>query len=152
MQTAMGSTWLDEHLRDFDDNLDARGFGAEVETAREMRRSYLVKQGIIEKSQHRLRQADLETLKARDLDDAGAFLSEKMGKAYAGAPQKGRVEGIYRESIDRASGRFAVIERAKDFSLVPWRDVLERNRGKSVSGLVRPDGVSWRLTKGRGIS
>jgi len=152
MQTAMGSTWLDEHLRDFDDNLDARGFGAEVETARAVRRNYLIKQGIIEKSQHRLRQADLDTFKARDLDDAGAFLSEKMGKAYAGAPQKGRVEGIYRESIDRASGRFAVIERAKDFSLVHWRDVLERNRGKSVSGLVRPDGVSWRLTKGRGIS
>ena len=152
MQTAMGSTWLDEHLRDIDDNLDARGFGAEVETARAARRNYLIKQGIIEKALHRLRQTDLDTLKARDLDDAGAFLSEKMGKAYAGAPQKGRIDGVYRESIDRASGRFAVIERAKDFSLVPWRDIIERNRGKSVSGLVRPDRVSWRLTKGRGIS
>ena len=144
----MGSTWLDEHLRDFDDNLDARGFGAEVETARAARRNYLIKQGIIEKAQHRLRQTDLEALKARDLDDAGAFLSDKLGKTYAGAPQKGHIDGVYRESIDRSSGKFAVIERAKDFSLVPWRDVLERNRGKEVSGLMRADGVSWRVMKG----
>ena len=72
-----------------------------------------------------------------------------MGKAYTVAPAKGRIKGICRESIDYASGRFAVIERAKDFSLVLWRDVLERTRGKAVSGLIRADGVSWRLTKGR---
>ena len=111
-----------------------------------------MKQRIIDKAQHRLRQADLDTLKARDLDDAGAFLSEKMGKAYTVAPAKGRIEGICRKSIDYASGRFAVIERAKDFSLVLWRDVLERNRGKAVSGLIPSDGVFWCLTKGRSIA
>ena len=75
-----------------------------------------------------------------------------MGKAYTVAPAKDRIEGIYRESIDCTSGRFAVIERAKDFSLVPWRDLLERNRGKAVSGLIPSDGVSWRLTKGHSIT
>jgi hypothetical protein len=32
--------------------------------------------------------------------------------------------------------RFAIIERAQDFTLVPWRPVLERAKGQSVSGIV----------------
>ena len=152
MKTAIGATWLDEHLRDFDDDVHARGFGAEVETARSVRRNFLMKQGVIAKDQHRLTQDNLDALKSRDLEDAGAMVTKSLQKDYRPAPDKGRVEGIYREAIDRPSGRFAVIERAKDFTLVPWRDVMERNRGKAVSGLVRADGVSWRLTKGRGIS
>ena len=111
-----------------------------------------MKQGVIAKDQHRLTQDNLDALKSRDIEDAGAMVAKSLQKDYRPAPDKGRVEGIYREAIDRPSGRFAVIERAKDFTLVPWRDVLERNRGKSVSGLVRPDVLSWRLTKGRGIT
>jgi hypothetical protein len=45
-----------------------------------------------------------------------------------------RIEGIYRRHVDLASGRFAVIEKSREFTLVLWRPVLERNLGKSVSG------------------
>ena len=152
MKTAMGATWLNEHLRDFDDESEARGFGSEVETARAVRRNFLMKQGFIEKEQRRLTQSTLDALQARDLKDAADTLAVELGKDYKPAPTKGRIEGIYVRDIERPSGRFALIERARDFSMVPWRDVLERNRGKVVSGLIRPDGVSWHLTKGRGIS
>lgn len=152
MKTAMGATWLDEQLRDVDDDPSARGFGSDVETARAVRRNYLMKKGIIAKTQHRLSQANLDKLRKMDLEEAGAHLTQAIGKPYRRAPERGRINGIYRESVDRPSGRFAVIERAKDFSLVPWRNVLERNKGKAVSGLIHADGVSWRLTKGRGIS
>ena len=63
-----------------------------------------------------------------------------------------RIEGTYREAITRPSGKYAIIERAKDFSLVPWRDVLERNRGKAVSGIMRGNTISWTLNTGREIS
>ena len=49
------------------------------------------------------------------------------------------------------SGRFALIERARDFTLVPWRDDLERHVGKPLSGIMR-DGRSINRTIGRGRS
>ena len=45
--------------------------------------------------------------------------------------------------------RYAVIEWAKDVTLAPWRDVLERNLGKPVSGMVRGQSISWTLTRGK---
>ncbi|WP_454887686.1 DUF3363 domain-containing protein [Sphingomonas oryzagri] len=36
------------------------------------------------------------------------------------------------EGADVASGRFAVIERSRDFTLVPWRQVLEARAEKPV--------------------
>jgi hypothetical protein len=56
---------------------------------------------------------------------------------------------VYRLRIDLVSGRFAMIERSRDFTLVPWRQVLERQVGKSVSGLVPSDGTSWSIGRGR---
>ena len=50
------------------------------------------------------------------------------------------------------SGRFAVIERARDFTLAPWRDVLEPRRGQAVMGVMREAGVNWRFGKTRGPS
>jgi hypothetical protein len=49
------------------------------------------------------------------------------------------------------SGRFALIERAHDFALVPWRPVLERARGQVVSGNVGGEGISWSIGIKRGI-
>lgn len=38
---------------------------------------------------------------------------------------------------------------SRDFTLVPWRDVLERNIGKAASGIMRPNGISWQFGRGR---
>ncbi|KDA04220.1 DUF3363 domain-containing protein, partial [Hyphomonas oceanitis] len=50
------------------------------------------------------------------------------------------------------SGKFAVIERQRDFTIVPWRQVLEQRRGMAVSGVVRGGRVSWALGRGIGIA
>ena len=47
------------------------------------------------------------------------------------------------------SGKLALIERARDFTLVPWRPVLDRQIGKGVTGIIRSDGVSWSFGRGR---
>ena len=51
--------------------------------------------------------------------------------------------------------RYALIEKSREFSLVPWRPVLDRAVGKSVSGVMRGEGISWTIgtrTRGLGIS
>jgi hypothetical protein len=50
------------------------------------------------------------------------------------------------------SGRFALIERTQEFSLVPWRPVLERARGQSVTGVVGGEGISWSVGIKRGLA
>jgi Protein of unknown function (DUF3363) len=58
-------------------------------------------------------------------------------------------EGVYRRSLNLACGRYAVIEKSREFTLVPWRPVLERNLGKQVSGIVRGETISWTLGRQR---
>jgi len=55
------------------------------------------------------------------------------------------VRGSYRRAITLASGKFAVIQRNDHFTLVPWRDILERYRGREVVGIARGMAVSWQL-------
>jgi len=61
------------------------------------------------------------------------------------------VRGAYRRSIALASGRFAVIERSQEFTLVPWRPALERARGRSISGILGDQGLSFSIGKRRGL-
>lgn len=67
----------------------------------------------------------------------------ELGLSYVETKSGERVEGVYRQRVDLASGRFAVIEKAREFTLVPWRPVLERHLSKQVSGIARGDSNSW---------
>ena len=153
LDTAMGATWLDKELMGgtVKSNASLRGFGAEIEQAKLQRRAFLFKSGILNSKNERLNRSHLAELERRDLADAGRELSREYGKPYAAAPADGRIKGIYDKPIDRPSGKYAVIERAKDFTLVPWRDVLERQKGKAVSGLILGENTSWHFGKSRQI-
>ena len=61
------------------------------------------------------------------------------------------VSGIYRRSVQLASGRFAMVGDGFGFSLVPWKPVVEPRLGQSVAGVVRGASVSWDLSRQRGI-
>lgn len=61
------------------------------------------------------------------------------------------VRGTYRRSVVLASDRFAVIEHTQEFTLVPWRPALERARGRSVSGILGDQGLSFSIGKRRGL-
>ena len=43
------------------------------------------------------------------------------------------------------------VEKSREFTLVPWRPILERHVGKSVSGIMRGDEISWSFGRGRGV-
>lgn len=152
MRSVIGATWLDKQMLDTEAKSQPQGFGADAAEASHIRREFLVRQGLLKSAAHPITPDILDRLQARDLNKAGERLSQELGKPYRAAPEQGRIKGTYRSAIDRPSGRFAIIEQSKEFTLVPWRDVLARQRGKAVSGLIRNGGVSWRFGKTRGIS
>jgi type IV secretory pathway VirD2 relaxase len=150
---AEGATWLDRELVAGEPlPLRDNGFGREVGEALARRRQWLIEQELAREEQTgTIYHANmLGILRRRDLATTGAQLSKEMGLDFDEARAGQRIEGIYRRPVELVSGKFALIERSRDFTLVPWRLVLERNAGQHVSGVLRADGVSWTLGRERG--
>ena len=145
-------TWLDRELASGQSSA-ARdgGFGREVRAALAARRQWLIEQHLADGDGQafRLRRGALESLRRRELEDAGDWLSKELGKRFEPARIDERVDGIIARRVDLESGPQALVERSRDFTLVPWRDVLERNMGKAASGIMRADGISWQFGRGR---
>jgi hypothetical protein len=93
----------------------------------------------------------LQTLERRELAEVGTRITRETGLDYAEIKPGDRVGGTYRRMLTLNSGRFALIERARDFSLVPWRPVLERVKGQNVVGVVGGEGISWSIGVRRGL-
>jgi type IV secretory pathway VirD2 relaxase len=152
LTNADAATWLDHDLAAID-RLAIRdaGFGGEVRAALEARRHWLIKQelGDGEGAAFRLRNGALATLQRRELLRVAGELSGELGKSFVEAKPGGAVEGKIARRIDLTSGRFALIEKSREFTLVPWRPVLEKQIGKQASGIMRADGVNWRFGRGR---
>jgi type IV secretory pathway VirD2 relaxase len=151
---AGGATWLDRQLVGRDAaQLAATGFGQEVRAALDARIDHLAGQGLARHSAGRVIFARdlLQTLRQRELAATAAQVAARTG-LEAAASGEASVSGIYRQRLSLASGRFAVIEGAMGFTLVPWRPELERHLGRQVEGLRRPDGrIDWSFTRSRGL-
>lgn len=149
---ADGATWLDRELvAEAPEPLREGGFGHEVRDALARRRQWLIERELARDEQDRTiyRANMLGILRQRELTRIAGQLSGELGLNYFEVRQGGRVEGVYRRSVELASGRFAVIERSREFTLVPWRPVLERGLGKPVSGVARGDTISWTIGRQR---
>jgi type IV secretory pathway VirD2 relaxase len=146
-----GATWLDRTLTsgggtEFRD----AGFGHETQAALARRRQWLMEQGLAEAIGERTSYQPnmLAALARRELAKAAREIARDSGLAYVEAGKK--VEGVYRRSVDLASGRYAMIEKSREFTLVPWRPVLDRQLGKAVTGIGRGDTISWSVGRQRG--
>lgn len=149
---AEAATWIDRELVAADRTpLRDAGFGHEARDAQARRRQWLVAQGFAEEGDGgtTYRTGMIAALQRRELARVGAQLSRELGMPFAEAEPGARVSGIYRRPIDTMSGRFAVVEKSREFTLVPWRPVLDHHIGKSVSGILRSDGISWSFGRGR---
>jgi type IV secretory pathway VirD2 relaxase len=150
---ATGATWLDRELiADAPEPLRDAGFGGEARQALALRRQWLIDQGLARQDQDQTiyRAGLLTRLQRRDLIAAAEGLARETGLNFSEARSGRRIEGVYRRSVDLASGRFAVIERSRDFTLAPWKRALEGQEGRAVSGVLREAGVSWTIGRGRG--
>ena len=151
---AEGATWLDRQLLSKSpEALREAGFGGEVKNAIERRRQWLMAQGLAREAAGRTiyERHLLQTLRQREVRTAAAKLSRELGKSFAETSDGDEVVGRYRRPVRLVSGKFAVIEKSREFSLVPWRHALERHRGKVVGGVMRGSSVSFDFTRMRGI-
>jgi type IV secretory pathway VirD2 relaxase len=147
---ALGATWLDEQLTKQSAPQSVIGFGATVQSALDDRKMFLVEHGLAERrGQGIVIAADLlSTLRTKELESVGRTIEVDTGLVYRPTPDGHRVTGTYRRSLTLASGRFAVLENGVEFSLVPWRPVIESRLGQSMSVVVRGPTASWDISRG----
>ncbi|MBN9505369.1 MAG: DUF3363 domain-containing protein [Altererythrobacter sp.] len=152
--TAPGATWLDRQLVAREPAATGSGFGAEIRDAMTARAEHLAGEGLARRQGQRWVFARdlLNTLRARELDDAAHAIADRTGLAHRPSAPGEHVTGLYRERVTLASGRFAMIEEGLGFQLVPWRPALEQQLGSPVAGTMTPGGgVDWTFGRQRGL-
>lgn len=150
-----GATWLDRRLVGAGaSDLSASGFGEQVREAMERRRETLIDRG------DAIRQADgrtayrrnlIATLQEREVARAGEELAAKKALPFRVADDGETVTGKFTGTAQLSSGKFAIVEKSHEFTLVPWRPVIDRQLGREVSGVVQGGSVSWQLGRQRGL-
>jgi type IV secretory pathway VirD2 relaxase len=154
---AEGATWLDkELLGKSQEKLAQSGFGSEVAAAIARRRQWLVTQGLGTINSANTFQPQprmLEQLRQRDLRQASQILSKELGLTHAQLVEGEKISGAFNRSVDLVSGKFAVIQKSMEFTLVPWRPELEQFRGKPLSGTANSQGINWdwNVKRGQGL-
>jgi type IV secretory pathway VirD2 relaxase len=149
---AEAATWLDKELvASFPEPLREAGFGRDAREAQARRRQWLIAEQLAEEQNGRTvyRRNMLAALQRRELIRVAGQLSHELGKPFADVMPNEPVEGRLVRAIEMNSGRHALVERSRDFTLVPWRPVLERHIGKNVSGIMRASGINWTFGRQR---
>jgi hypothetical protein len=132
--------------------LREHGFGREVRRAIALRQQWLVEEELADRTGDGIayRGGAFAALQRRELLRLARRLSEELGKAFVETKSGDWVEGEVARRIDAAGGRYALVEKAQEFTLVPWRPVLDHHVGKQIGGMMREGGVNWSIGRGRG--
>lgn len=149
---ADAATWLDrEMISDMPEPLRESGFGGVAREAQARRRQWLIAQGFAEETDGLVsfRPGMLAALQRRELLRIAGQLSRELDLPFVESRSGERVDGVLRRAVDLTSGRYALVVKSKEFTLVPWRPVLDRHIGKNVSAISRGDGINWSLGRGR---
>ena len=153
--SSQGATWLDRTLLAREPiALAEDGFGAEVRDALAKRADHLATEGLARRQGPRTTFARdlLDELRRREIDAVSAKLSAETGLPRVGSAEGEHVAGVYRQRVQLASGRLAMIDNGLGFELVPWKAALEEHVGRHVSGVVQPGGsMAWSFSRKRGL-
>ncbi len=82
----------------------------------------------------------LATLREREVARVGSEKAKSKGRPFRAA-----TDG---ESV---SGKFVVVEKSHEFTLVSWRPVIDHQFGRGVAGVVQGGSVSWQLGRQWGL-
>ncbi len=143
----IGATWLDQQLIGGGSGIGDLGFGSQVREALGKRADFLVDQGLAERRGQRviLARSLLATLRNREIAAAAQDIAKETGLPHRPVADGERTSGVYRRSVQLASGRFAMLDDGLGFSLVPWKPVIEQRLGQTLSAVVRGGGAAWEL-------
>ena len=149
-----GATWLDRVQIPYEkDSFGKQGYGADLHRAVAKRQAWLIGQGLATRNNDKTvsyERGYVQTLIDRELGSEAAKIAKSTGKTYRALEQGMKVEGIYTDRVELMSGPHAVVQTQRAFYLVPWRSVMEQERGRRLEGTMRGKSVSWQWGRGRG--
>jgi len=149
-----GVTWLDREMSaDRDGEYAHSGFGQEVRSALRARQQWLIEEGLATETPVggvQFQPHHLETLHRREMAGTAERIAHELQLPYRATNTGDQVEGTLRQGVVIGTSKYAVVERGRDFTLVPWRPVLEKHIDKTVSGIARDNGINWTIGRGRG--
>jgi hypothetical protein len=148
---AIGPTRLDRVLAGEAAQPQGEGvFARQYAAALQQRRLFLIEQGWLGREDKLLPKTTLSSMAAKELRAAANDLEREIGKPVL-TVRLNHIQGVYARQVDLAQGRMALIVGERQASLVPWRPVMERFAGREVEGTWRGQGISWGLSRGRGL-
>lgn len=146
---ADGATWLDRRLVSGEaSDLAPAGFGQQVREAMDQRREHHVERSdAIRRQNGRIfyRRNLLATLREREIARVGAEMAASKALPFRAATDGESVSGKFTGTVQLSSGKFAVVEKSHEFTLIPWRPVIDRQFGREVMGVVQGGSVSWHV-------
>ncbi|WP_439709705.1 DUF3363 domain-containing protein [Brucella anthropi] len=152
---ADGATWLDQRLVSAEtSDLASSGFGQQVREAMDRRREHHIDRGDAARQPNgsvAYRRNLLTTLREREVARVGGELASTKGLPFRAAADGETVTGRFTRTVQLSSGKFALVEQSHEFTMVPWRPVIDRQLGREVSGVVQGGSVSWQLGRQRGL-
>jgi type IV secretory pathway VirD2 relaxase len=152
---ANGATWLDREMTSSNRAPIVRaGFGAEVDRAMKQRRGMLVEMGHARRTPDNVVRVPADVvarLERSEIERVGKSLAADKHAPFKMKAEGERVSGVFTDTTNLVSGKFAIIENAYEFTLVPWRPVMDERLGRQISGVARDSGISWDFTRARGI-
>ena len=153
---ADGATWLDRRLMTAEtSDLAPTGFGLEVRQAIDRRREQHIDRGDATLGLNGgtlYRRNLLATLRAREIERIGGEMAATKNLPFRAASDGETVSGRFTGTVQLSSGKFAVVEQSHEFTLVPWRPVIDRQLGREVSGIVQGGSVSWQIGRQRALA
>ncbi|MCB1387028.1 MAG: relaxase/mobilization nuclease and DUF3363 domain-containing protein [Nitratireductor sp.] len=152
---ADGATWLDRRLVSAEpSDLAPSGFGQQVREAMDRRREHHIDRGDAARQPNggiAYRRNLLGALREREVARVGSELAVTKGLAFRVASDGETVSGRFTGTVQLSSSKFALVEQSHEFTMVPWRPVIDRQLGREVSGVVQGGSVSWQLGRQRGL-
>ncbi len=152
---ADGTTWLDRRLVSAEtSDLAPSGFGQQVREAMDRRREHHIDHGDAAPGPNGgtlYRRNLLATLRAREIERIGGEMAASKNLPFRAASDGETVSGKFTGTVQLSSGKFAVVEQSHEFTLVPWRPVIDRQIGREISGVVQGGSMSWQLGRQRGL-
>ncbi|PCH51184.1 MAG: conjugal transfer protein TraI [Hyphomicrobiales bacterium] len=136
LASANGATWLDRKLLSKEPlEFRNKGFGAEANRALRLRQQWLIKEELMTEPNGQLvvRRRLLETLQRREVVRVAGKLQKELGLTYQPIASGERLKGQINKTIKLASGRYAVVQNGKEFSLVPWQQAMALRKGNGLS-------------------
>ena len=95
---------------------------------------------------------DQASLAVRELERTGAELAKEYNIPFQMGEAGEQVQGKFTGTLQLASGKFAMIENAFEFQLVPWRPAIDDRLGREITGVILDGGgIEWRIGRVLGL-